>query len=127
MANPTQWEFNNENQARRVQKAFQVAAGLPRRGEYVAPGKGKGRKKIPPGHFNGALGWSEWVVDVDFQPPNKYALQRAAEAAPYEGQTVVMPTGPDVVLPVAGEAVARVGDWELLPNPDSTLSAAGVR
>lgn len=127
MPNATHWLYANENQARNVQTAFAKAAGLPKKGRQAGPGKGK-RKGVPPRHSKGAYGWSENVIDVDRRRtagPNRWAVQRAPECAPYEGQVVDIGPGPDITLPTGAEAVSVSGEWD--PQPNVAQVAEGPR
>ena len=130
MSNPTHWVFPDEAHARDVQTAFAVADGLPRKGSQSGPGRGRGKRKgVPPTHSQGAFGWSDDLVDVDRRDtagPNRWAIQRATECGPYEGQTVDIGPGPDIVLPTAGTAVP-IGAGEWVPQPKAVGPGPGTR
>lgn len=132
MAHPTQWEYNNENQARDYQTAWRIARGLPESKVITSkPGrgrsKGKGRRRIPKTYVQDAIGWDAELVNVEKTAGmgNTHAIQNTPECVPYYGMVIDIGPGPNITLPDATSAVTRIGDWNTLPNTASLLGGRG--
>lgn len=127
MSNDRQWEYSSLVQIEKHQDGLEVAAGLPRKGVPVGPGK---HVPIPDTYSVGALGWTATLVDIeeDTGPPPDYAIQRAQEVQQYEGQQVDLPKGGGkYTIPDNASAVARdKGRWDGKPKRPPRVKGAAV-
>lgn len=125
MPNSRHWEYGTRAAARRIQEAFAVAAGLPKKTLVWKPGSRV--DEIPDEYAQGALGWTGELVEVDSHPtlPGRFALQRAPECEPYEGNDVDV--GGDIRrLPTLAGSVLREPDW-WPPGPPAAEIPPGFR